>query len=168
MVVKKGELTMKAADPQVLAFLSTVLANELTAVNQYFLHARMLDNWGVTKLGKHEYTESIEEMRHADVLIQRILLLEGVPNVQHLDHIKIGHSPEEIVQSDLALEQKAAVDLRQAIPHCENVRDYVSRDLFATILRDEEQHIDFLETQLDLIGRIGVQNWVKLNSDPAG
>jgi bacterioferritin len=159
---------MKAADAQVLVFLSTVLANELTAVNQYFLHARMLDNWGVTRLGKHEYKESIEEMRHADVLIQRILLLEGVPNVQRLDAIHIGRDPEEIVRSDLQLEQKAAVDLREAIPHCESVRDYVSRDLFATILRDEEQHIDFLETQLDLIGRIGVQNWIKLNSDPAG
>ena len=159
---------MKAADPQVLAFLSTVLANELTAINQYFLHARMLDNWGVTKLGKHEYSESIEEMRHADVLIQRILFLEGVPNVHKLDHITIGHTPEEIVQSDLKLEQKAVADLREAIPHCESVRDYGSRDLFATILRDEEQHIDFLETQLDLIGRIGAKNWIKLNSDPAG
>jgi bacterioferritin len=159
---------MKAADPQVLVFLSTVLANELTAINQYFLHARMLGNWGVSKLGKHEYDESLEEMRHADVLIQRILFLEGVPNVHHLDSIKIGQNPEEIVQSDLKLEQKAAADLREAIPHCESVRDYVSRDLFATILRDEEQHIDFLETQLDLIGRIGVKNWIKLNSGAAG
>ena len=159
---------MKAADPQVLVFLSTALANELTAINQYFLHARMLDNWGVSKLGKHEYSESIEEMRHADVLIQRILFLEGVPNVHKLDHITIGHNPEEIVQSDLKLEQKAVADLREAIPHCESVRDYGSRDLFATILRDEEQHIDFLETQLDLIGRIGAKNWIKLNSDPAG
>ena len=158
---------MKAADPQVLAFLSTVLANELTAINQYFLHARMLDNWGVTKLGKHEYKESIEEMRHADILIQRILFLEGVPNVQKLDHVQIGQNPEEIVRSDLKLEQKAAVDLRQAIPHCESVRDFVSRDLFSGILRDEEGHIDFLETQLDLIGRIGLQNWVKLNSGSA-
>jgi bacterioferritin len=158
---------MKAADPQVLVFLSTVLANELTAINQYFLHARMLDNWGVTKLGKHEYKESIEEMRHADVLIQRILFLEGVPNVQKLDHVQIGQNPEEIVRSDLKLEQKAAVDLRQAIPHCESVRDFVSRDLFSGILREEEQHIDFLETQLDLIGRIGLQNWVKLNSGSA-
>ena len=158
---------MKAADPQVLAFLSTVLANELTAINQYFLHARMLENWGVTKLGKHEYKESIEEMRHADVLIQRILFLEGVPNVQKLDHVQIGQNPEEIVRSDLKLEQKAAVDLRQAIPHCESVRDFVSRDLFSGILRDEEGHIDFLETQLDLIGRIGLQNWVKLNSGSA-
>jgi bacterioferritin len=159
---------MKAADPQVLAFLSTVLANELTAINQYFLHARMLDNWGVTKLGKHEYKESIEEMHHADVLIQRILFLEGVPNVQKLDHVQIGQNPEEIVRSDLKLEQKAAADLLQAIPHCESVRDFVSRDLFSGILRDEEGHIDFLETQLDLIGRIGLQNWVKLNSGSAG
>jgi bacterioferritin len=155
---------MKAADPQVIVFLGTVLCNELTAINQYFLHARMLDNWGVTKLGKHEYKESIEEMRHADVLIQRILFLEGIPNVQKLDHIQIGQNPEEIVQADLQLEQKAAGDLRQAIPHCESVRDFVSRDLFAGILRDEEQHIDFLETQLDLIGRIGIENWVQLNS----
>ena len=159
---------MKAADPQVLAFLSAVLSNELTAINQYFLHARMLDNWGVTKLGKHEYDESIEEMRHADVLIQRILFLEGVPNVQRLDHIQIGKNPEEIVQSDLQLEQKAAAVLREAIPHCEGIRDFGSRDLFSGILRDEEEHIDFLETQLDLIGRIGIENWIKLNSDAAG
>jgi bacterioferritin len=159
---------MKAADDKVLAFLSTALANELTAINQYFLHARMLDNWGVTKLGKHEYDESIEEMRHADVLIQRILFLGGVPNVHRLDHIKIGKDPEAIVQSDLKLEQKAVEDLRQAIPHCETVRDYVSRDLFSGILRDEEEHIDFLETQLDLIERIGIQNWIKLNSGAAG
>jgi bacterioferritin len=128
----------------------------------------MLDNWGVTKLGKHEYKESIEEMRHADVLIQRILFLEGIPNVQRLDHIQIGQNPEEIVKSDLQLEQKAAADLRQAIPHCESIHDYVSRDLFSTILRDEEHHIDFLETQLDLIGRIGLENWIKLNSGAAG
>ena len=159
---------MKAVDQKVLAFLSSVLSNELTAINQYFLHARMLDNWGVTKLGKHEYKESIEEMRHADVLIQRILFLEGKPNVEKLEHIQIGQTPEAIVASDLQLEQKAAVVLRQAIPYCESVADFVSRDLFLKILRDEEGHIDFLETQLDLIGRIGVANWVQLNSHAAG
>jgi len=128
----------------------------------------MLDNWGITKFGKHEYHESIEEMRHADGLIQRILFLEGVPNVQRLDRMQIGQSPEEILRADLQLEQKAAVDLRAAIPHCESVGDFVSRDLFSRILRDEEQHIDFIETQLALIGRIGIQNWVQLNSASTG
>ena len=151
-------------DKDVIAQLNLILKVQLAAINQYFLHARMLDNWGITRLGKHEYDESIEEMRHADVLIQRILFLEGTPNVHKLDRITVGKTPEEIVQSDLALEVKAVVLLREAIPHCNDVHDYVSRDLFVGILRDEESHIDYLETQLDLIGRIGVPNWVQLHS----
>jgi bacterioferritin len=155
------------ADAKVVQYLNTVLTNELTAINQYFLHARMLDNWGITKLGKHEYRESIEEMRHADELIKRILFLEGVPNVQRLNQILIGETAEEIIRCDMKLEEKAVADLREAIPYCESVRDFASRDLLSSILRDEENHIDFMETQFDLIARIGVQNWIQLNSDPA-
>jgi bacterioferritin len=154
------------ADPKVLEYLNLVLTNELTAINQYFLHARMLDNWGVTKFGKKEYKESIEEMHHADALIKRILFLEGLPNLQRLDPLLIGQSAEEILRCDLTLEQKAVGDLRDAIPYCESVRDFPSRDLFSEILRDEEEHIDFIETQVDLIARIGVQNWIQLNSGP--
>jgi bacterioferritin len=145
-------------DPKVIDHLNEVLTNELTAINQYFLHARMLNNWGITKLGRHEYDESIEEMRHADGLIKRILFLEGLPNVQRLNAIMIGQTPDEILRCDM----------REAIPYCEGVRDFASRDLFSAILRDEEAHIDFMETQFDLIGRIGVQNWIQLNSDAAG
>src|SRR5689334_11353193 len=127
----------------------------------------MLDHWGITKLGKHEYQESIEEMRHADVLIQRILFLDGVPNVQRLNQVLIGENAEEVLRSDLQIEQKAVGDLREAIAYCETVRDFVSRDLFEKILADEEHHIDFMETQFDLIARIGLQNWIFLNSGPA-
>ncbi len=155
-------------DTKVLEYLNTVLTNELTAINQYFLHARMLDNWGVTKLGAYEYKESIEEMRHADDLIKRILFLEGVPNVQRLNKILIGESVEEILRCDMKLEEKAVADLREAIPYCESVRDFVSRDLFSAILRDEEHHIDFVETQFDLIARVGIQNYIQLNSGHAG
>jgi bacterioferritin len=154
------------ADPKVIDYLNQSLTNELTAINQYFLHARMLDNWGVTKFGQKEFKESIEEMQHADALIKRILFLEGLPNLQRLDAIMIGQTPEEILQCDLALEQKAVADLRDAIPYCESVRDFPSRDLFSKILRDEEEHIDFIETQVELIARIGVQNWIQLNSGP--
>ncbi len=155
-------------DPKVIEYLNTVLTNELTAINQYFLHARMLDNWGVTKLGAYEYKESIEEMRHADDLIKRILFLEGVPNVQRLNKILVGESVEEILRCDMKLEEKAVADLREAIPYCESVRDFVSRDLFSAILRDEEHHIDFVETQFDLIARVGIQNYIQLNSGHAG
>ena len=154
-------------DPKVIDYLNTVLTNELTAINQYFLHARMLDNWGVTRLGKHEYDESLDEMRHADWLIKRILFLEGLPNVQRLNPVLIGQTPEEVLRCDLKLEEKAVADLREAIPYCESVRDFPSRDLLSNILRSEEDHIDFMETQFDLIGRIGVQNWIQLNSGPA-
>jgi bacterioferritin len=154
-------------DPKVIDYLNTVLTNELTAINQYFLHARMLDNWGLTKLGKREYDESIEEMRHADRLIKRILFLEGLPNVQRLNAVLIGQTPEEVLRADRQQEDKAVADLREAIPYCESVRDFPTRDLFSHILRDEEEHIDFIETQLDLLARIGVQNWMQLNSAPA-
>jgi bacterioferritin len=154
-------------DPKVVEHLNTQLTNELTAINQYFLHARMLAHWGVTKLGKHEYDESIEEMKHADALIQRILLLNGLPNVQRLDPISIGETVEEILKSDLALEEKACTDLREGIAHCESVRDYVSRDLLAHILANEEEHIDFLDSQFDLIRQIGIQNYIQLNAAAA-
>ena len=154
-------------DPKVLDYLNTVLTNELTAINQYFLHARMLDHWGVTKLGKHEYQESIDEMRHADSLVKRILFLDGLPNLQRLNALMIGQTPEEVLRCDLSLEDKAVTDLREAIPHCESVRDFVSRDLLSSILRNEEEHIDFIETQFDLMKRIGMENWIQLNSGSA-
>lgn len=155
-------------DTKVLEYLNTALTNELTAVNQYFLHARMLRHWGVTKLGKHEYDESIEEMKHADQLIERILFLEGVPNLQKLNKLLIGETVEEILRNDVKLEEKAIADLREAITHCEAVKDFPSRDLFSAILRDEEHHVDFVETQFDLIERIGIQNYIQLNSSSAG
>jgi bacterioferritin len=155
------------ADPKVIEFLNTVLTNELTAINQYFLHARMLEHWGVTKLGKHEYQESVDEMRHADRLIKRILFLDGLPNLQRLNALMIGQTPEEVLRCDLRLEDKAVGDLREAIPYCESVRDFVTRDLFSEILRNEEEHIDFIETQFDLIKRIGMENWIQLNSGAA-
>ena len=155
------------ADPKVVEFLNTVLTNELTAINQYFLHARMLDHWGVTKLGKKEYEESIDEMRHADRLIKRILFLDGVPNLQRLNALMIGQTPEEVLRCDLSQEDKAVADLREAIPYCESVRDFVTRDLFSDILENEEEHIDFIETQFDLMKRIGMENWVQLNSGSA-
>jgi bacterioferritin len=154
-------------DPKVLQHLNTVLKNELTAVNQYFLHARMLKHWGVTKLGKHEYEESLGEMRHADRLIDRILFLEGVPNLQDLDKLLIGETVEEIIDCDLKLERRGVTDLRAAIGDCETVRDYATRDLLAEILENEEEGIDFLETQRALIERTGIQNYVQLQSDAA-
>ena len=155
------------ADAKVIEYLNTVLTNELTAINQYFLHARMLDHWGATKLGKHEYQESIDEMRHADSLVKRILFLDGLPNLQRLNALMIGQTPEEVLRCDLSLEDKAVTDLREAIPHCESVRDFVSRDLLSSILRNEEEHIDFIETQFDLMKRIGMENWIQLNSGSA-
>ena len=156
------------SDPKVVEILNTVLTNELTAINQYFLHARTLEHWGITKFGRYEYKESIEEMRHADEVIKRILFLDGLPNVQRLNAVQIGQSPEEILHCDVRLEAKAIDDLREGIAYCEQVRDFPTRDLLAGILRDEEHHVDFVETQLDLIGRIGIQNWIQLNSEPAG
>lgn len=148
-------------DKKVIDFLNKVLKNELTAINQYFLHSRMLGDWGFEALEKHEYKESIEEMVHADDLIKRILFLEGFPGLQQLGRLRIGENVTEIFKGDLALEHDAHVDLKEAIAHCEEVRDYVSRDLFEKILNDEEDHIDWLETNLALIDKVGEQNYLQ-------
>lgn len=155
------------ADLKVIEYLNIQLTNELTAINQYFLHARTLRHWGVTLLGKHEYAESIEEMKHADDLIERILFLGGLPNVQRLNQIMVGQTVEEILRADLAIEDKACLDLRDGIAHCESVRDYVSRDLLRRILENEEEHLDFLDRQFDLIKLIGIERYIQLNSAPA-
>lgn len=155
-------------DAKVLQHLNTVLKNELTAINQYFLHARMLRHWGVGKLGKHEYDESIDEMKHADRLIDRILFLEGIPNLQDLDKLLIGEEVQEILDCDLKLERKGVGDLQAAIADCEKVKDYATRELLAEILEGEEQSIDFIESQLVLIQKIGVQNYIQLQSESAG
>ena len=154
-------------DTVVIDHLNVVLRNELTAVNQYFLHARMLRHWGVTKLGAHEYDESIDEMKHADMVIERLLFLGGTPRLL-LDKLLIGETVQQVLECDLRLEQQAMPRLREAIAHAEHVHDFVSRDLFATILRGEEQHVDFLETQLELIPKIGIENYIQLQSGPAG
>ena len=156
------------ADPLVLQHLNRILRNELTAINQYFLHARMLRNWGVTKLGEHEYKESLQEMKDVDALIERILFLEGLPNLQDLDKLLIGENVEEILRCDLQLEHKAIEDLRAAIAHCETVRDYVSRKMLRDILDDEEGAVDFIETQLGLIQKMGLENYIQLQSESAG
>jgi bacterioferritin len=158
---------MPKRDPKVIEHLNTQLTNELTAINQYFLHARMLNHWGVTLLGKHEYEESIEEMKHADDLIQRILFLDGVPNVQRLNHILIGQNVREVLECDQKIEEKAIEDLREGIAYCESVRDYVSRDLLLRILADEEKHEDYLHAQFTLIEQIGLPRYIQLNSAPA-
>ena len=155
-------------DKKVIEFLNAALKNELTAINQYFLHARMLKDWGVTKLGAYEYKESFEEMEHADWLIERILFLGGLPNLQDLGRLRIGESVEEILVADLALENDAIPLLRDAVEYSESVRDYVSRDLFGKILTNEEEHVDYLETQFDLIERIGIQNYTQLQSEANG
>lgn len=153
-------------DSRVIEFLNLALKNELTAINQYFLHARMLDNWGLRKLGKYEYHESIDEMKHADKLIARILFLEGLPNLQDLGKLYIGENVEEVLACDLRLEMEAIPLLKDAIAYCEEARDYVSRELFEHILESEEAHVDFIEEQLKLIEQIGVQNYAQLQADP--
>jgi bacterioferritin len=154
-------------DPKVIDYLNEVLKNELTAINQYFLHYRMLDHWGVKKLAKFEYEESIDEMKHADKLAERILFLDGLPNFQLLGRLKIGETVEEILKSDLELEYEALPVLRDAIAYCESIRDFVSRDLFDYILKSEEEHVDTLETQFEMIERMGIQNYIQLQSQPA-
>jgi bacterioferritin len=154
-------------DPKVIEFLNQALKNELTAINQYFLHYRMLDNWGVNRLAKFEYGESIDEMKHADKLAARILFLDGLPNFQMLGRLRIGESVEEVLKADLALEEEAIPPLREAIVHCEKVRDFVSRDLFADILENEEEHVDTLETQFEMIRQMGLENYIQLQSSPA-
>lgn len=146
-------------DAQAIRHLNTLLGNELVAINQYFLHARMLQDWGLDKLGEHEYKESIDEMKHADMLIKRILFLEGLPNLQDLGRLAIGENTREILECDLRLELKAIPDLKKAIAYFESIGDYGSRDLATEILESEEEHVDWLETQLDLIGKIGLENY---------
>ncbi len=151
-------------DEQVIQHLNDTLKNELTAVNQYWLHYRMLDNWGVKKLAEFERHESIDEMKHADRLAERILFLEGLPNFQMLGRLRIGENVEEILRADLELEREALDQLKVAIAHCEAVRDFVSRDLFVEILSNEEDHVDTLEQQFDMIEQMGLQNYIQLQS----
>ncbi len=150
---------------KVLETLNLSLRGELTAINQYFLHARILDDWGMTKLGRHEKKESIEEMEHADLLIQRILLLKGLPNLQDLDKLMIGENVKEVLENDLKLEKMGIANYRKGIGICEEAQDYVSRDLLLKILTDEEGHQDHLETQLQMIEDMGLENYVQLQSD---
>ncbi|MDN6320025.1 MAG: bacterioferritin [Marinobacter sp.] len=151
-------------DKKVIQFLNKVLANELTAINQYFLHSRMYKDWGITKLAAKEYEESIDEMKHADLLIERILFLEGLPNLQDLNKLLIGEHVQEMIECDLKIEHIAHVDLKEAVLYCETVQDFTSRELFRSILDSEEEHIDWLETQLEMIKQMGVQNYIQLQS----
>jgi bacterioferritin len=155
-------------DPKVIEHLNRVLGNELVAINQYFLHSKMYKDWGLKELGEHEYLESIDEMKHADQLTERILFLEGLPNFQDLGKLSIGENTEEMLKSDLQLELQAIPDLKEAIVYCESVQDYVSRELFESILESEEEHVDWLETQLGLIDKVGIQNYQQsAMADPA-
>jgi bacterioferritin len=155
-----------AGDAEVIRLLNVVLKNELTSINQYFLHSRMLADWGLSELAKKEYDESIDEMKHADRLVQRILFLGGLPNLQDLGKLMIGENVQEILRCDLTLEQRAAADLKIAVPHCEKVRDFVTRELFVDILANEEEHIDWLQTQFRLIEQMGLENYVQLQTKP--
>jgi bacterioferritin len=154
-------------DPKVIDLLNEALKNELTAVNQYWLHYRLLDNKGVKRLAEFERSESIDEMKHADKLAERILFLDGLPNFQMLGRLRIGESVEEILRADLELEMEALDQLKPAIAHCESVHDYVSRDLFAEILENEEEHVDTLEQQFEMIASMGIQNYIQLQSEAA-
>jgi bacterioferritin len=154
-------------DLKVIEYLNKVLQNELTAINQYWLHYRMLDHWGVKKLAEYERHESIDEMKHADKLSERIFFLDGLPNFQSLGKLRVGESVEEILKADLELEYEARPMLQEAIAHCETVRDYNSRELFEEILDSEEEHIDFLEKQFDMIKNMGIENYVQLHSEAA-
>ncbi len=153
-------------DAKVIDFLNEALKNELTAINQYWLHYRMLDNWGVARLAHFERHESIDEMKHADKLADRILFLGGLPNFQLLGRLRVGETVEEILKADLALEEEAIPLLKEAIAHSESVRDYVSRDLFSDILESEEHHVDELEKQFEMIERMGIENYIQLQSKP--
>lgn len=155
-------------DEKVIDFLNEALKNELTAINQYWLHYRMLDNWGVARLAKFEREESIDEMKHADQLADRILFLGGLPNFQMLGRLRVGETVEEILKADLALEEEAIPLLKDAVAHSEGVRDYVSRDLFGSILASEEHHVDELEKQFEMIERMGIENYIQLQSKPSG
>jgi len=155
------------SDQRVLELLNEALKNELTAINQYWLHYRMLDNWGVKKLAEYERHESIDEMKHADRISERILFLEGLPNFQALARLRIGQTVEEVLKADLEAELEGAKIYRELIAHAESVRDYVTRDLARTILEDEEGHIDFIETQFEMIARMGLENYVQLQSEAA-
>ncbi len=148
-------------DKKVIGYLNSVLRNELTAINQYFLHSRMFKDWGLSSLADHEYHESIDEMKHADQLIERILFLEGLPNLQDLGKLMIGEHAQEIIECDLRLEMEALPVLREAIEYCESAKDFVSRELFESILSSEEEHVDWLETQLSLIGKVGIENYLQ-------
>ena len=154
-------------DPKVVEHLNKILGNELIAINQYFLHAKMYKDWGLKELGDHEYHESIDEMKHADVLTERILFLEGIPNLQDLGKLMIGENTKEMLECDLKLEMKAIPDLRDAIEYCESVRDYISRDLCKKILDSEEEHVDWLETQLGLIDKVGLENYLQSQMETA-
>ncbi|QDP19172.1 bacterioferritin [Sphingomonas xanthus] len=154
-------------NPKVIALLNEALKAELTAINQYWLHYRMLDNWGVARLAEYERHESIDEMKHADQFAERILFLDGLPNFQALGSLRIGENVEEILKADLAAELEAVEMYRAAVATCEELRDYGSRDLFADVLKKEEEHVDFLETQFDMISRMGLQNYIQLQSKPA-
>ena len=154
-------------DKEVIRHLNAILLNELTAINQYFLHSRMFGNWGYARLEEHEKHESIDEMKHADALIKRILFLEGLPNLQDLGKLRIGQSVKEALECDLALERAAHAPLKTAIAYCEKAADYISRELFEDILESEEEHIDFLETQLSVIADIGIQNYMQSQMKPA-